>query len=64
MLGNVSEIPRCEITDEQLKDRLKTDRQTGSLTIINIRNEDAGLYNLQIFNNLTGKQFSVIISGE
>ncbi len=61
--GNTNGTRSCEITDKPL-DRLKIDRQTGSLTIINIRNEDAGHYYLQIFNNLPGKEFSLIVSGE
>ncbi len=66
--GNTSVTPPpCEITDKRFRDRLKTDSQTGSFTIINITNEDAGLYKLQIFNNsrmLSSKDFNVTVSGE
>ncbi|XP_058616749.1 uncharacterized protein LOC131530479 isoform X2 [Onychostoma macrolepis] len=59
--GNASGNPWCE-TDQRLTDRLKTDDPTGSLTINNITNEDAGHYHLQILNNLPDKEFSVIVS--
>ncbi|XDV23926.1 hypothetical protein PO909_028269 [Leuciscus waleckii] len=34
--------------DERFRDRLKLDKKTGSLTIMNIRTEDAGVYEVEI----------------
>lgn len=60
--GNTDGTVSCEITDE----RLKTDDQTGSLTIISISPELTGLYKLQIINRSSKtsshKQFSVTVS--
>ncbi|XP_005161702.1 uncharacterized protein [Danio rerio] len=39
---------RCEDGDERFRDRLKLDHQNGSLTIINTKSTDAGVYKLQI----------------
>ncbi len=51
--------------DERFRDRLKLDRQTGSLTITNTRTEHTGRYKLVISGaKLTTKTFSVSVYGE
>ncbi|XP_067252687.1 carcinoembryonic antigen-related cell adhesion molecule 6-like [Chanodichthys erythropterus] len=42
---------QCNNGTERFRDRLKLDHQTGSLTIMNTRTTDAGLYELQIFSS-------------
>ncbi|XP_073793264.1 CD48 antigen-like isoform X2 [Danio rerio] len=48
--------------DGRFRDRLKLDNNTGSLTIINIRSEHAGVYEAQIFSdNTSSKRFKVTV---
>ncbi|XP_039536817.1 uncharacterized protein LOC120485240 isoform X1 [Pimephales promelas] len=48
--------------DERFGDRLELDKQTGSLTIRNIRTEHTGLYQLKIKSTtVTTKRFSVTV---
>ncbi|XP_039538308.1 SLAM family member 5-like isoform X4 [Pimephales promelas] len=50
--------------DGRFRDRLHLDDQTGDLTIMNIRTEHSGLYELQIYsrNVATTQKFSIIVS--
>ncbi|ROL49273.1 hypothetical protein DPX16_4324 [Anabarilius grahami] len=52
-------------SDVMYGDRLRMDRQSGSLTIRNIRTTDSGLYKLSIFSkNISYRSFSVNVYGE
>ncbi|XP_051763427.1 uncharacterized protein LOC127519830 [Ctenopharyngodon idella] len=48
---------QCNEGTERFRDRLKLDHQTGSLTITNFRNTDAGVYELQIFSSSDSEKF-------
>ncbi len=51
--------------DERFRDRLKLDKQTGSLTITNITTEHTGLYEVKIIAaKLSSKTFNVYFYGE
>ncbi|XP_067271086.1 uncharacterized protein [Pseudorasbora parva] len=52
---------QCNEGTERFRDRLKLDHQTGSLTIMNIRTVDAGLYHLQITSPNSEKIFNVAV---
>ncbi|XP_048038248.1 uncharacterized protein LOC125263288 [Megalobrama amblycephala] len=61
---------QCKDGDERFRDRLKLDNQTGSLTIMNTRNTDSGLYELKIiiirnssFSITRVKRFNVTVTG-
>ncbi len=51
--------------DGRFRNRLKLDKQTGSLTITNTTTEHAGLYELEIIGvKWSSKTFSVSVYGE
>ncbi|XP_042605272.1 uncharacterized protein LOC122141563 [Cyprinus carpio] len=54
---------QCNEGTERFRDRLKVDDQTGSLTIINTRTTDSGVYKLQIISSssMSEKLFSVTV---
>ncbi|XP_067252742.1 uncharacterized protein [Chanodichthys erythropterus] len=56
---------QCKDGDERFRGRLKLDHQTGSLTIMNTRTTDAGLYKLWITSGGSDRQkiFSVTVHG-
>ncbi|KAL1252186.1 hypothetical protein QQF64_019982, partial [Cirrhinus molitorella] len=56
---------QCEEADERFRDRLQLDHQTGSLTIVNTRTTDSGLYLLKIISSsgFSDKIFNVTIHG-
>ncbi|XP_056109190.1 uncharacterized protein LOC130087014 [Rhinichthys klamathensis goyatoka] len=63
--SNICTDVQCNEGTERFRDRLKLDHQTGSLTIMNTRNTDSGVYQLQISSGSSDseKTFSVILYG-
>ncbi|XP_067252676.1 uncharacterized protein [Chanodichthys erythropterus] len=65
--GDLSDIctdVQCNEGNERLRDRLKLDQQTGSLTIKDTRTTDCGLYELKLISSIISeKTFNVTVSG-
>ncbi|XP_067270846.1 uncharacterized protein [Pseudorasbora parva] len=63
IVGRIKDgIITTSVDDEQFRDRLKLDKQTGSLTITNIRTEHDGLYELFFIGSTeTSKKFHVTV---
>ncbi|XDV24136.1 hypothetical protein PO909_028393 [Leuciscus waleckii] len=59
---DLDEIFISDGTDGRFRDRLKADDQTGSLTIMNTRTTDSGLYEVTIRGSKT--TFTVTVYGE
>ncbi len=68
LIGHTSRCTdvQCEDADERFRDRLELDHQTGSLTIMNTRTTDSGLYKVTISSNRDSseKTFNVSVHGE
>jgi len=66
-LRKISTDAQCKSGKERFRNRLKLDRQTGSLNILNIRNTHSGDYTLEIIrrsSRVTEKIFRVSVRGE
>ncbi|XP_056109207.1 uncharacterized protein LOC130087032 [Rhinichthys klamathensis goyatoka] len=62
-LSNICTDVQCEDGDERFRDRLKLDRQTGSLTITNITHTHSGEYTLKIYSSSDSEKiFSVSVT--
>ncbi len=63
--GDLSYICTDDQCKERFRNRLKLDKQTGSLTIMNTRTTDSGEYILEIISSqYSEKVFSVSVTGE
>ncbi|XP_073699508.1 uncharacterized protein [Garra rufa] len=61
--GDLSRIctdVQCNEGNERFRDRLKLENQTGSLTIMNIKTADTGLYQLKIFSSSISEKTFII----
>ncbi|XP_077083158.1 uncharacterized protein LOC143736301 [Siphateles boraxobius] len=56
---------QCNKGTERFRDRLKLDHQTGSLTIMNTRNTDSGVYQLRISTGSSDREktFNITVHG-
>ncbi len=69
MTGDLSYIctdVQCNEGTDSFRDRLNLDHQTGSLTIMNTRTTDSGVYRLRIIssNSISEKIFIVAVYGK
>ncbi|KAK7136650.1 hypothetical protein R3I93_016865 [Phoxinus phoxinus] len=64
-LSNICTDVQCNKVTERFRDRLKLDRQTGSLTITHTRDTDSGEYTLEIISrgSYSEKIFSISVYG-
>ncbi|KAA0712033.1 hypothetical protein E1301_Tti012768 [Triplophysa tibetana] len=60
-ITTVSEHQTSVCVEDELKDRVHVDPQTGSLTVTNSRTEDSGLYQLQISTEKSERKFTVTV---
>ncbi|XP_050959990.1 uncharacterized protein LOC127161344 isoform X1 [Labeo rohita] len=54
-------ITLFDYNDGRFRDRLKLDKQTGSLTITNTRSEHSGLYELEIYKEAKSRKFHLTV---